>query len=163
DEVHLARTSSIAGIRVVARSRSRIAAGRAGRLEAVVVADTRKAGVLVRARGPCIAAARAVGDVVNLARSCAVARICVVARSARRIAARRPGRLESVVVTSTRETGVLVRARRPRIAAARAVGDVVDLTGARSVAGVGVVARSARRIAARSPGRLETVVVTETG
>src|SRR6185369_8418301 len=99
---------SIAGIRVVARSRSRIAAGRAGRLEAVVVADTRETGVQVGARRPRIAAARAVGDVVDPARSCAVARICVVARSARRIAAGRAGRLEAVVVADTRETGVLV-------------------------------------------------------
>src|SRR5438034_246294 len=96
------------------------------------------------ARRPGVAAGGSVGDVVDLARPRAVARVGVVARARRRIPARGACGLESVVVADTCEAGVLVRARRPRVAAGGPVGDVIDLTRTRSIARVGVVARSAR-------------------
>jgi hypothetical protein len=45
----------------------------------------------------------------------------------RRIAARRAGGLEAVVVAGAREARVLVRALRARVAARGPVGDVIDL------------------------------------
>src|SRR5262249_55968269 len=144
----------VARVRVVALRAGSVAAGRTGRLEPVVVAGTRLAGVLVRAVGPGVTAVRAVGLVVRLAGPGTVAGVGVVASARRPVAAGRPGRLEPVVVAGPREAGVLVRALRARVAAIRPVGGVVGLTAPGSVAAIRRVARSAGRIAARGPGHL---------
>src|SRR5439155_780515 len=153
--VHLAAPRTVARVGRVARTARGIAARRSRRLEAVVVARAHQARVLVHALRPRITAEGPVGGMVHLAAPRAIARVGRVARTARRIAARRSRRLEAVVVARARLARVLVHALRPRIAARGPVGGVVRLAGARTIAGVGGIARTARRIAARRPRRLE--------
>ena len=105
--VGLAYSGAVAGIRGVARTTRWIAAGRPRRLEPVVVAYPSEAGVLIHALRTRVAAAGPVRRVVDLAYSGPVARVRRVARTTRRIAAGRARRLVSVVVTGTREAGVL--------------------------------------------------------
>src|SRR5438093_1000996 len=119
--------------------RRRIAAGRAGGLEAVVVAGAGAvAGVLVDALRSRIAAVGPCSDMVGQAGARAVAGVGAVALAGRRITARGPGGLEPVVVAGAGAVaGVLVDALASRIAAVGPRGDVVRQAGPRAVAGVG--------------------------
>src|SRR5437867_1905035 len=101
---------------------------------------------------------------VGLAGARAVAGVGAVALAGRRIAARRAGGLEPVVVAGAGAVaGVLVDALGARITAVGPRGDMVGLADARTVAGVGAVALAGRRITACCAGDLESVVVAGAG
>src|SRR5207249_4483103 len=138
--IGLTRAAAVAGVWIVARARRRVAAGRPRRFEPVVVTDAGQTGVLVHARTFGVTAGRAIRLVIGLTGAAAVAGVWIVARARRRVAAGRARRFEPVVVTDAGQTGVLIGARGPSIAAGRPVRFVVRLTGAAAVAAVGVVA-----------------------
>jgi hypothetical protein len=128
-DTNLARIGLGAGVSIIACCTVR--------LEAIVVADTGQASVLIHALRAGISTERPVRGMVRQADARVVAGIGEVASATRRITARRTGGLESVVMADTRKAGVLIHAGRTGITTERPVSGVVRQADARVVAGIG--------------------------